>query len=217
MSKKSRKSKYCVSTQVFVSLLALVLVMGVAVGGTIAWLTDTTPEVKNTFTVGDIGITLTETWNTDANNDGTNDSWSAQLIPGFTYKKDPVVAVSADSVDCYLFVKFEENNVWTGSKKLVSYMSNLSVSNGWTQGDGTAIPTNVWYRTVAHSDTTRSWRLIFDDSVLIPDAVTKDDMPVEGATPELIYTAYACQLMKDSYTEFTAAEAWAKVNPTPAN
>ena len=42
-------------------VLALVLVVGGVVGGTIAWLTDETEEIKNTFTVGNIDIELAET------------------------------------------------------------------------------------------------------------------------------------------------------------
>ena len=38
-------------------LLACVMALGVAVGGTLAWLTDTTQEVKNTFTDSNINIT----------------------------------------------------------------------------------------------------------------------------------------------------------------
>lgn len=206
MSKKSRKSKYCVSTQVFVSLLALVLVMGVAVGGTIAWLTDSTPEVKNTFTVGDINITLTETWNTDADKDGTNDSWSAQLIPGFTYKKDPVVTVSDDSVDCYLFVKFDEKNT---PSVYLDYHSALTEENGWTLLSVGADA--VYYREVNANDTTRSWNLLENDKIMVRDGVNKESM-ADAAKAELVYTAYACQLYKAAGEKFTAAEAWAKVS-----
>lgn len=42
-------------------VLALTLLVAGVVGGTLAWLTDQTAEVKNTFTVGDINIGLTET------------------------------------------------------------------------------------------------------------------------------------------------------------
>ena len=37
-------------------VLALTLLVAGVVGGTLAWLTDQTAEVKNTFTVGDINI-----------------------------------------------------------------------------------------------------------------------------------------------------------------
>lgn len=203
MSKKSRKSKYCVSTQVFVSLLALVLVMGVAVGGTIAWLTAETAPVVNTFTVGDINITLTETWNTDTDGDEVNDAWSAQLIPGFTYKKDPVVTVKANSVDCYLFVKFEESE---GLSDYLTYTSNLE-GNGWTQGREFDIPSNVWYRIVNTSDADQSWEMLANNQVSVSDTLTKDDMPESGDL-SLTYTAYACQLYKSNGTTFEVDEAW---------
>lgn len=203
MSKKSRKSKYCVSTQVFVSLLALVLVMGVAVGGTIAWLTAETAPVVNTFTVGDINITLTETWNTDTDGDEVNDAWSAQLIPGFTYKKDPVVTVKANSVDCYLFVKFEESK---GLSDYLTYTSNLE-GNGWTQGQKNDIPSNVWYRIVNTSDADQSWEMLANNQVSVSDTLTKDDMPESGDL-SLTYTAYACQLYKSNGTTFEVDEAW---------
>ena len=50
-------------------LMACVMAFGIAVGGTLAWLTDTTGEVKNTFTDSDINITLTET-DTDSSKEG---------------------------------------------------------------------------------------------------------------------------------------------------
>ncbi len=186
-------------------LLALVLVFGAAVGGTIAYLTDTTDPIANTFTVGKVDITLTETFNTDTNNDGTNDAWKAQLIPGTTYTKDPIVTVTNDSEDCWLFVKFEEiGNPTT----YLNYTSNLTAANGWTQGDGTNIPTNVWYRAVNKADTTKSFHLLLNDTVTIDStAVTNDSMDT-AAEAELVYTAYACQ---KSGFETDAAGAWAKV------
>ena len=186
-------------------ILALVLVFGAAVGGTIAYLTDTTGPVTNTFTVGKVAITLTETFNTNTDSDPENDAWQAQLIPGTTYTKDPVVTVTADSEDCWLFVKFEEKN---GAATYLDYTSNLTAANGWTQGDGTNIPSNVWYRAVNKADTTKSFHLLLNDTVTIDStAVTNDSMDT-AAEAELVYTAYACQ---KSGFETDAAGAWAKV------
>ena len=209
MSKKTRKTKYCVSTQVFVSLLALVLVLGCAVGGTIAWLTASTETVTNTFTTSGIDITLTETFNTDTNNDGKDDAWQAQMIPGHSYTKDPEVSVSADSVDCYLFVKFEEKN---NPSTYLTYTSTLTAANGWTQGDDTNIPANVWYRKVMAADTTRSWELLGGNTIAVKETVTKDNMNTAAAA-QLVYTAYASQLYKSAGVEFTAKEAWDNVKP----
>lgn len=73
------------------------LVVGCAVGGTIAWLTATTEPVVNTFTYGKIKIELTETTGTEY-----------KIIPGVNISKDPKVTVKADSEACWLFVKVAE-------------------------------------------------------------------------------------------------------------
>ena len=50
-----------ISTRALIAVLALTLLIGCSLGGTIAWLMDKTETVTNTFTVGDINIDLTET------------------------------------------------------------------------------------------------------------------------------------------------------------
>lgn len=188
----------------WVSLVAVVLVLCCAVGGTLAWLTDKTGEVKNTFSPSDINITLTETPNTDTDGNGENDAWKADMIPGFSYAKDPVVTVKGGSVDCYLFVKFEENG---NPSTYLTYDSTLTAANDWTQGDGTDIPSNVWYRKVTASATDQSWNLLAGNTIAVKDTVAKDNMAV-AANAELVYTAYATQLYKSAGVEFTAAKAW---------
>lgn len=194
----------------WVSLVAVVLVLCCAVGGTLAWLTDKTGEVKNTFSPSDINITLTETPNTDTDGNGENDAWKADMIPGFSYTKDPVVTVKGDSVDCYLFVKFEEKG---NPATYLTYTSTLTAANGWTQGDSTDIPSSVWYRKVTANAADQSWNLLNGDTIAVKDTVTKDNMTT-AAKAELVYTAYATQLYKSNGVEFSAAEAWAKA-PKP--
>ena len=101
----------------FVLLLALVLIAGAAVGGTLAWLTATTGEVKNTFTTSNIEIELAE------NAGGTNKEF--KMVPGCTITKDPKVTVKANSEDCYLFVKVEK------STNFDAYME-YAIDTGWT-------------------------------------------------------------------------------------
>lgn len=185
------------------SIVAVVLVFCCAIGGTLAWLTAKSDVVTNTFAPSDINITLTETPNTDTDGNGENDAWKADMIPGFSYTKDPVVTVKGDSVDCYLFVKFEEKG---NPATYLTYTSTLTAANGWTQGDSTSIPSNVWYRVVKAGDTTKSWNLLDGNTIAVNDTLTKTDMPTTA--PELVYTAYATQLYKSNGVEFTAAEAW---------
>lgn len=206
-----RKGKYAVrrtsSMKAVTMLLALVLVAGCAIGGTLAWLVDSTDKVENVFTTANIDVILTETFNTDTDGDNKNDAWKAQMIPGYSYTKDPKVEVSADSVDCYLFVKFEETN---NPSTYLTYTSTLTADNKWTQGNGTDIPANVWYRKVMTSDTTRSWELLSGNTISVKDTVTKDNMSA-AASATLTYTAYASQLYKSAGVEFSAKEAWDNV------
>ena len=81
MTKKTRRAK---ARRALLSISLVLVMMMAAVGGTIAWLTDSTDEIKNTFTVGNVDIDLTET----ANN-SSNDGWEAELNPGSVYVKDP--------------------------------------------------------------------------------------------------------------------------------
>ena len=182
----------------------MVLVAVVSIGGTIAWLEDNTDTITNTFAPTGIGITLEET---------VDDEF--KLIPSKEYKKDPVVTVvgSDKNVDIYLFVKFEEIAP-TGKtpKDYLNYTSTLTTANAWTQGDGTNIPTDVWYRTVSASKSSTSWNLLADDKVTVKDTLTKTDMPVNADDVKLQYTAYAIQTAGFD----TVADAWTQIS-TPAN
>lgn len=190
--------------------VALVLVVAlVSVGGTIAWLTATTTPVTNTFTSADVAIALTETKQSDGSTKDTSTAWTAKMVPGAEYTKNPVVSVeSSTDIDVYLFVKFEEIN---NPQTYLTYTSTLTAAKGWTQGDGTNIPTNVWYRVVPVSGSTKSWHLLDGDKVTVKsDAVTKQTVAAASAA-QLKYTAYACQYQG---FETNAAGAWASVNPT---
>ena len=185
-------------------LIAVALVVVVAIGGTLAWLTDKTDSVTNTFTVGDINIELEETWNTDRDNDGTADSWTAQLVPGMNLTKDPVVTVKAGSEKCYLFVKVDESN-WPqfkeddGSTLKVKY----EIGDGWEKlSDG------VYYRTVEASDSDQPFGVLKNNKVYVSQNLTKADLGQITQSPTLAFTAYAVQYMKDNNNSFTPSEAW---------
>ena len=188
-------------------LAALVLVIGVAAGSTLAWLTDKTEAVTNTFTKGDVAITLIETMEPDGTvvASGVTD-WSAPLIPGKDYSKNPTITVkSTTNADCWLFVKFEEVG---NASTYLSYTSTLTDANGWTQGDGANIPDNVWYREVKTDDTIKSWELLDGNKITVKgDTVTKDSMD-KATNAKLIYTGYAIQ--KDGFNN--PVDAWNEVN-----
>ena len=88
-------------------------------------------EVKNTFTVGDINIGLTET---------TTDY---KMVPGNTIAKDPTVTVKAESEACWLFVKVTE------SENLDTFIT-YAIAEGWTK-----LQDGVYYREVPPPTLTR--------------------------------------------------------------
>lgn len=185
----------------FVLLLALVLIAGAAVGGTLAWLTAKSDTVVNTFTTSDIEITLAET------------TAAYKMIPGCTIAKDPKVTVKAGSEKCYLFVKIEK------SSNFDNFMT-YTVAAGWTalndaDSDGVA-DDGVYYREVNTSTTDQEFAVLKDNQVTVKGTVTKADMNglTENTYPTLTFTAYASQFSKNNTDSFTAAEAWKNVNPT---
>lgn len=190
---KHYEKRRSVSGRLFILMLALVLVLGCAVGGTVAWLVAKTDPVVNTFTYGDINITLTET--KPANQ-------QAKIIPGVDIEKDPKVTVKAGSEACWLFVKVEEEGTFVADK--VTY----SVADGWTQGDDTDIPANVYYREVGAVTADTDFYVLNGNKVTVSNSLTKEDI-ANITQPKLTFTAYAVQ--KDGMD--TAAAAWAAANP----
>lgn len=187
-----------VGMKTFVAMLALVLVIGCAVGGTVAWLTAQTRPVVNTFTYGDIDIDLTET---------KPDNRQAKIIPGVDIEKDPKVTVKKDSEACWLFVKVEEEGTFVANK--VTY----SIADGWTKGDGKNIPANVYYREVSAVTANTDFYVLKDNKVSVSEDLTKEEIKNITTQPTLTFTAYAVQ--KDGIAD--AATAWAKAVPTTTN
>lgn len=168
-------------------VLALTLLVAGVVGGTLAWLTDRTAEVKNTFTVGDINIGLTET---------TTDY---KMVPGNTIAKDPTVTVKANSEACWLFVQVTE------SENLDTFIT-YAIAEGWTTLPGVD---GVYYREVPASNADQTFPVLAGNAVTVKDTVTKEMLTADGFTnPTLTFKAYAIQ--KAHFD--TPAAAWAEVS-----
>jgi len=208
-------------------LLVMALLVGGAVGGTLAWLLDKTNTITNTFTDSDINITLTESASTNPDdNDSSGNTNSYQMIPGHIIAKDPKVTVANDSEDCWLFVKVTE------STTLDAYIA-YAIADGWETVEGTkGSGEYVIGRKVMKTASQKSFDILgggtypnttentTDDEypwttnqVLVKPEVTKQMMDSidEGAVkPTLTFTAYAVQLKNSNNTEFSVAQAWAE-------
>lgn len=197
------------SSKVVALMLACVLLLGGVVGGTVAWLTAQTTEVKNTFSTSTIGVELKET------------TTEYKMIPGWTIAKDPKATVTSGSEDCYLFVKVDKSNNFD------TYM-DMAIDSQWTALDETKNPgvyyikidedseKNVAYNILGEGKATYenveyTWA---DNQVLVKPTVTKEMMTTAKSNqPTLTFTAYVHQLYQAEGAEFDAAVAWKNLNP----
>lgn len=196
---------------------ACALCLGLGVAGTLAWLTDTTGEVKNTFTTSDIDITLVET-DPERDDDPANNTY--HMIPGHTLSKDPTITVTKNSEKCYVFLKMSETNpvYKTGtpdglsSKTITDYLSYENVDN-WTSltdKDGKPI-SNIYYQVVDTSPTNTELKVLRDDAVTVKSDVTKEMMNAIDQNPTITFKAYAVQYSDTEKTHFEPYEAWEQI------
>lgn len=185
-------------------VLACIVCVGIGIGGTLAWLTAQTSEVKNTFSTSDIGVELSET------------SATYKMVPGWTISKDPKAKVTSGSEDCFLFVKIVESGNF---RDFMTY----EIAEGWTRlttdKDGEALTDIVYYKVFDSKDSSNTnvkgtdYPILKGNQVSVLGTVTKSAMNAltDDTKPTLTFTAYASQLYKNNTEKFTAAEAWANI------
>ena len=192
----------------------MIAVMVASIGGTLAWLTDQTTPVVNTFTVGDININLSESTGVQQQ-DGTRDY---HFVPGATLAKDPKVSVTAGSEACYLFVHVVEANNTVLNTATGEKVINWSIASGWkpVMINGVA-QTGYYYREVDVSKATTDAEYCvlsggtdanLDGQVTVSTLVTKGMHDALSTNkPTLTFTAAAIQ--SDNVTDY--ADAWSKL------
>lgn len=167
-----------------------VLLVCLSVGATLAYLTSQTEEVKNTFTVGKVAITLDEALVTadgepakvvtdpdtqektietvplkQADRVKANDY---KLMPGHTYTKDPTVTVKADSEDCYIraFVTISKSSEF--DKLFSDHVKDFTIGNWVTLNTDWTYKNNV-----ENDNNTRTYEVWYKGGEVQP-AVTAD-------------------------------------------
>ena len=140
-----------------VAAAALVLTLGIVIGATVAYLTDRTDPVVNTFTVGNVALKLDEALVDEYGKPGKMSDGKFDpveriedadrvagnnylLIPGQTYTKDPTTTVTnkteeGQRVDSYVRMKVKV----TGLEKLKTILPNEGITAEYyaTEGDKT--------------------------------------------------------------------------------
>ena len=183
--------------EVLLLALCAILLVGATIAGTVAYLTSQ-KTVTNTFTVGKVSITLTEKEinpQTGKKLDNATDVTELQkieLVPSRIIEKNPVITVSDDSEECYLFVKIENGLLSAGA---------INGLTGWVSVSGNANTDSVSiyrYNTTVNASAVIP---VFETFTCDPD-ITEYDAALDGAT--IVITAYAIQ--KEN---LTADEAFA--------
>ena len=180
-------------------MVCAVMLVLVSVMGTMAYLTST-DSVTNTFTVGNVAITLDETDVDNSTADADRDKANAyNLLPGHKYTKDPIIHVAANSEDCYLFVKVEDEiAAIEDAKTVATQMSEL----GWTAVEG---ETNIFaYDSIIKKSASAQDVKVFNDFTIKGDVNNTTLAGYKGKTIKV--TAYAVQA--DGFT--SAEDAWDK-------
>lgn len=185
------KTNRTVPIKIAALIAAIVLVIGCAAGGTVAWLVSKPDAIVNTFTIGDINATLTET------------KREFKIVPGVDIVKDPVATVKANSEDCYLFVQLTEAN-WPTFTEAGSTTRKVKyeIADGWIElkpEDG------VYYRVVTKKDTDQHFDVLKGNRVTVSSTLTKQEANDIADTPKLTVAVYAVQ--KEGMG--SAADAWA--------
>lgn len=131
--------------KVLTVIASLALVAAISIGGTLAYLSAQTNEVTNTFTFGNMSLTLTETY-----------TQNSKIYPGAVIDKTPVVSVGAESEPCYVYAKINNgfgsyaalniSSDWSlvaGSNNIYRYTSVVDNS-----ASNTALPLTALFTTV---------------------------------------------------------------------
>ena len=171
-----------IKKKIIITVLAAVLLFA-AVGTTLAILSDISGPVENTFTVGDINITLDESTGTEY-----------QLIPGKAISKDPKVTVAANSEASWLFIEVTE------TENLDEYLT-YEIEDGWTVLGG---HDGVYYRNVIKSTISSVFPIIKENKVTVREDLTEEKIDAITAIPKISFKAYAVQ----EHTVENALDAW---------
>lgn len=200
--------------------LCAVLLVAASVLGTMAYLSSA-DEVKNTFTVGQVKITLDE-----AKVDETGKAISSaarvsensyKLMPGHAYDKDPTVTLHSGSEECYVRMLVTVSNAKEldaifaahPTLSLTEVMTGYNAAEWLYQGTTKDTEQNTrtyefWYKTTVSAPNADLALTPLFTGIQVPGELTNEEMlTVNNLT--ILVNAHAIQ--KDGFE--TPEQAWA--------
>lgn len=208
------------------SLCAMMLVAA-SIFGTMAYLTST-DEVKNTFTVGNVAITLDEAkvnaYGQELCKDGTVYTGaqgqtkadrvkanSYKLLPGHTYIKDPMIHVADGSEDCYIFITVD-NGIASVEHTIADQLDTPNSEQNaltWVQVKGY---TNLYCYSTKNLNGTTDPRTVHAQSnprvfntITIDGTATNEQLDALKNS-QIVINAYAVQV--DGFEGMSAKQIW---------
>jgi len=155
--------------KIVMSVVSGLLVAAVAVGGTLAYLSDTSNQVTNTFNVGsgyvpdpDPDVDHTGLWLDEADFDGKNEQGEpaertetgntyGEILPGTQVEKDPTFHMTADSIDSYVFAEVKgvdamiaQDYMFSDTEIVTEENFKNNFSSNWQKVDGTDGFDGLW-------------------------------------------------------------------------
>ncbi len=216
-------------TKVLLTLACAVLLVAASVMDTLAYLTST-DEVTNTFTVGQVKITLDEAKvGTDGKALTGDDARRVQensykLMPGHVYDKDPTVTVKAGSEESYIklvatvskaneldaiFAKYQITD-------LTTVIGGYDATNWILQGGGSVKDTEANTRTYVfyykEKVSAGEKDVVLDDlfeTITVPAGLTNEDIKT---IQDMTITVKAYAIQADGFANADAA--WEKFPTT---
>lgn len=192
-----KKTKF---TNKSLSILVAIAFLTCAIfGSTLAWLMDETDTLVNTFSYGDINLTLEETLTDEKGNPvdkkgdpieageevvKTQDGNIYEMMPGEQYMKDPTVTVQDGSESCWLFIKLTEEGGATisnadGSVDIYDFDDFLEykVNKEWAPLE-VGEHESIYFRIVKGDDDGQVknavYQILKDNAVKVKASVTKE-------------------------------------------
>ena len=181
--------------KILTAALAVCMLATLVIGMSLAYFTDTESKT-NTFTVGNVDITLTEPgWLGDTSAD------DVRLIPGKTIAKDPTIKVAQSSQTAYTFMKVQLSPDF--QKLITDWATAQNVSNpkevisDWFSS---TVKPKIMAANIEEgyvilgvlSPKAAGESVTYFDKVTVPATVTQDMIKADG-TYTIDITAYAIQ------------------------
>lgn len=199
--------------KIAITLTSLCLVAMVAIGATLAYLTDRTSPVKNTFTIGQgIELTLDEQAFDDPTKRVDTGNEYIELLPGASYIKDPTATLIKGSPDSFIYIKIVGVDA-NKDKLMVTHQGTAGIHEDFIKVEGSedGIDGVYYYNKgkVSAKDSDTKLPPIFDSVTIDPrcnETTTFTDINVQACAIQATYTVNGVEKVLNPYNVGNATE-----------